>query len=418
MTGAARVLGRPILYTGRFGSNRYADGPMNLLDAAVLLMLGVGAVLGARAGLLGPVLGLAGAILGFLAAVVATTALRDQLATIDQPARAIVTFVVLAAFVVIGEGIGSALGAALGRGVRRAGLRPFDAAGGAIVGAAHVVLVVWLLGGMVAAGLAPPVGAATRDSVALRLVEERLPPPSVVAGQLLALLDTTGLPPLFAGLEPVPAARIDLPADAEVRELAESAIASTARVSSAGCGAGVSVGSGFFVAPSHVVTNAHVVAGGTETSITLGDATYAATVVAFDPDADLALLHVPDASAPALTLQPEPPERGTVGVAVGFPGGGPLTAEPAAVTATFEIAGPNIYGQGVSQHSVVEMRTAIHRGNSGGPLVVAPGVVGGVVFGGARTAPDVGYAIGPDQALARIGSAIGSSTAVATGACL
>ena len=64
------------------------------------------------------------------------------------------------------------------------------------------------------------------------------------------------------------------------------------------------------------------------------------------------------------------------------------------------------------------MTAQIRRGNSGGPLVIAPGVVGGVVFGASRAAPDVGYAIGSDQALELLGPAIGSATAVDTGACL
>ena len=68
--------------------------------------------------------------------------------------------------------------------------------------------------------------------------------------------------------------------------------------------------------------------------------------------------------------------------------------------------------------SVVEVTAEIRRGNSGGPLVVAPGVVGGVVFGASRSEPDVGYAIGADQALERIGGSIGSTVPVDTGACL
>jgi S1-C subfamily serine protease len=67
---------------------------------------------------------------------------------------------------------------------------------------------------------------------------------------------------------------------------------------------------------------------------------------------------------------------------------------------------------------VVEMRAAIQRGNSGGPLMVAPGAVGGVVFGASRIAPTVGYAIGSDEAVERIGPSIGSTAAVDTGACL
>src|SRR5690606_13380901 len=159
----------------------------------------------------------------------------------------------LGAFVLTGEATGAAIGATLSRGIRFGPLRPIDALGGAVVGVAHVVVLVWLLGGMLAMGMAPSIGPTARDSIAIRLATDRLPAPSTVAGRLLALLDTTDLPPLFAGLEPPPAAPVDLPPDAETQALAETARASTTRVTSSGCGATISVGSGFFVSPDHAV---------------------------------------------------------------------------------------------------------------------------------------------------------------------
>ena len=287
-----------------------------------------------------------------------------------------------------------------------------------MVGAAHVLLLVWLVGGMLATGMAPGLTTIARESVGIRVVTGVLPPPMTVAGRLVALIDTTDLPPLFAGFEPAPAPPVDLPADADARALAASALASTARVASAGCGAGLSVGSGFFVSATHAVTNAHVIAGSSDTTVTVGGAAHTAIVVAFDPDADLALLHVPGVQARPLQLSASLPPRGTTGVALGYPGGAELTVTPAAVTAIYDIGGPNIYGEGASQRSLVEMRANIQRGNSGGPLVTAPGVAAGVIFGASRTSPEVGYAIGADQALERLGPSIGSTSAVDTGACL
>ncbi|HVM25127.1 MAG TPA: MarP family serine protease [Candidatus Limnocylindrales bacterium] len=391
---------------------------MNPLDIIVLVLLMLGVLSGARAGFLGPVLGLGGAVGGFLLAVVLATVLRDALGQIEQPLRAIVTLMGLGAFVLGGEAIGAGIGATWSHNMRRSALRPFDALGGAVVGAAHVVLLVWLLAGVLAAGMAPGIAALARDSIAVRLVEDRLPPPLTVAGRVLALLDTTDLPPLFGGLEPLPAEPVDLPADAEARALAESGLASTARIAATGCGPGISVGSGFFVSSTHAVTNAHVVAGSSSTTVTLGGAVHEAIVVAYDPAADLALLHVPGAQAPALRLAPQVPGRGSTGVALGYPGGGDLTVTAAAVTAAHDITGPNIYGDGAHSRSVVELRAAIRQGNSGGPLVVEPGIVGGVIFGGSRLSPEVGYAIGSDEAAARLGPSIGSTQAVATGACL
>lgn len=391
---------------------------MNLLDALVILLLLLSVVAGARAGFLGPVLGLLGAVGGFAFALFLSSVLREPLAQIEQPLRALVTLLGIGAFVLTGEALGAAIGTQMSQGLQRSPLRPLDMLGGAVVGVAHVVLLVWLVGGMLAMGMAPSLGETARESVAIRLATERLPPPMTVAGRLLALLDTTDLPPLFGGLEPMPAEPVDLPADAETRALAESALASTARVTSSGCGAGLSVGSSFFVSATHAVTNAHVVAGSESTTVTLGGATHDALVVAIDGEADLALLHVPGAQAPALRLNPAATTRGTTGVALGYPGGGDLTVTPAGVTASHDITGPDIYGDGAHTRSVVELRSGIRRGNSGGPLVVEPGLVGGVIFGASRINPEVGYAIGSDEAVERLGPFIGATTAVDTGACL
>ena len=391
---------------------------MNPIDVVVVLLLLLGGVAGARAGFLGPVLGLLGGIGGFFLALAVASLLREPLLAIEQPARAFVTFLGLGVFVFAGEAAGATLGAGMSRGIRLGPLRPLDMVGGAVVGLGHVVLIVWLLGGMLTMGLAPSLGPTARESVALRITAERLPTPDSVAGRLLALLDTTDLPPLFAGLEPAPAPPVDLPPDADTQELAQSAIPSTVRVSSAGCGAGLAVGSGFFVSPTHVVTNANVVAGSSTTTVRIDGGDHQAVVVAFDTAADLALLHVPGASAHALQLSSQAPSRGTVAAVLGYPGGGDLTVSAAAVTATYQLPGPDIYGEGRHARTVVEIRGQIRRGNSGGPLMVAPGVVGAIIFGASRTSSDVGYAIGADEAVERIGPSIGFTGPVDTGRCL
>lgn len=391
---------------------------MNLFDAIVILLLLFAALAGARAGFFGPVLGLAGAVGGFAFALFLASVLREPLAQVEQPMRALVTVLGLGAFVLTGEALGAAIGTQMSAGLRQSLLRPIDALGGAVVGAAHLVLLVWLVAGMLALGMAPSLGLVARESVAVQIATERLPATMSVAGRLLALIDTTDLPPLFGGLEPPPAAPVDLPPDAEAQALARSALASTARITSSGCGAGLAVGSGFFVAATHAVTNAHVVAGSNGTTVTLGGATFDAVVVALDDEADLALLHVPGANASPLRLAATTPTRGTTGVALGYPGGGELKVTSAGVTASHDISGPDIYGQGAYSRSIVELRSAIRRGNSGGPLVIEPGLVGGVIFGASRIDPEVGYAIGADEAVQRLGPFIGSTAAVDTGNCL
>jgi uncharacterized membrane protein required for colicin V production len=290
---------------------------MNAFDLLIVVLLAVGAFAGWRAGFLGPVLALVGGILGFVAALVLATLLSEQLADIEQPTRALVTMLGLGMLVLAGEATGAALGATVSKGLRTTWFRPLDALGGALVGVAHVVLLVWLLGGLVAAGLSPTLAPMARDSALLGAVFQRLPPPATVAGRMLSLLSATDLPLLFAGLEPPPAAPLDLPGDREARALAESGAASTARVTGSGCGAWQQVGSGFFITPTHVVTNAHVVAGTDATSVTLSGSTFETVVVHFDPNTDVAVLYAAGADAPLLELARDTPRRGTAAVALG-----------------------------------------------------------------------------------------------------
>ena len=44
--------------------------------------------------------------------------------------------------------------------------------------------------------------------------------------------------------------------------------------------------------------------------------------------------------------------------------------------------------------------------------------MGGIVFGTSRVDPNVGYAIGSDEAIDSMGPALGSTIGVDTGACL
>ena len=135
---------------------------MNLFDALVIGLLVLAALAGARAGFFGPVLGLAGAILGFALALVVASVFREPLATIEQPTRALATLIGLGAFVLIGEALGATIGSQMSHGLRGTLLKPFDAIGGAVVGAAHVILFVWIVGGMLALGLAPALSASHR----------------------------------------------------------------------------------------------------------------------------------------------------------------------------------------------------------------------------------------------------------------
>ncbi len=390
---------------------------MNLLDLAAFAVLAVAVALGAWAGLFPQLLGLVGAAAGFGVALLAADALHGSLAQLDQPARALVASGGLVALTLLGEAAGSALGGRARAAMREHLLSAIDFAGGALVGLGQGILGLWLVGGLIIAGALPGLERSASGSVVLQAINRVMPAPASVAAQVVGLLAPTEFPQLFAGIEPSPAPPLDLPASDAVRALATSADTSTVQVRVLGCGR-EQLGTGFFVTSHVVVTNAHVVAGGDTMSVALGGRSYTARLTLFDPRQDVALLDVPGASAPALRLADSAPQRGTEAAALGHPGGGPLTVIPAVVTAQFSAAGPDIYSRESVTRSIIELRAGVRRGDSGGPLLTAPGVVGGIVFGASRIDPGVGYAISAASVAAEIRDGTGSTAAADSGACI
>jgi S1-C subfamily serine protease len=183
------------------------------------------------------------------------------------------------------------------------------------------------------------------------------------------------------------------------------------------CGA-LSTGTGFAVATDYVVTNAHVVAGGTTVRVSLAGSPFDANVVLFDPDLDVAVLWVPRLPAPALRLAATEPQRGDAGAAIGFPGGDVMVVVPAAVAGRYQATGRDIYDEHPVTREILELRAAIDRGDSGGPFVLADGTVGGIVFAEARTDPDVGYALSAPSVAIRVQPGIGRTGEVAVGDCI
>ncbi len=154
----------------------------------------------------------------------------------------------------------------------------------------------------------------------------------------------------------------------------------TVRVASLG---GTSEGSGFIVsADGYVITNDHVVAGGTgKASVVFNDgSTAAASVVGQDPESDIAVIKV----ASATNLRPV--EFGdSDALAVGDPVlaiGSPLSLANtvtagivSALDRTMQAGDP---GGPTRYYAAIQTDAAVNHGNSGGPLVDSAGRVIGV----------------------------------------
>jgi S1-C subfamily serine protease len=390
---------------------------VNLFDVGAVILLVVAVILGYRSGAVPQVGGLAGAILGGALAILALTPAEGLIGGLGPGLRAAAVLLWLLLAVGIGEAIGSRIGRYVAYRLGTGLLGGVDRLAGGFLGAAQAILVVWLAGGLLAAGPVPRAAAEAQKSTTLRALSVVLPAPTEIAVELGRLLDASGLPKVFVGLEPIPAPPVDRPDDPRARAIAAAAEASTVKVTAQTCGL-LSTGTGFAVATDYVVTNAHVVAGGRTVRVSLAGSPFDAAVVLFDPDLDVALLWVPRLPAPALRFAATEPQRGDTGAALGFPGGGGMVIVPAAVADRHEAHGRDIYDEHRVTRQILELRAAIDRGDSGGPFVLADGTVGGIVFAEARTDEDVGYALSAPSVAVRIQPGVGRTSEVALGDCI
>jgi S1-C subfamily serine protease len=152
------------------------------------------------------------------------------------------------------------------------------------------------------------------------------------------------------------------------------------RVLGTACGLGVE-GSGWVAAPGLVVTNAHVVAGESDTTVQVGGSppNLSTELLDFDPHDDIAVLRVSGLHEPALRIAPGAPSGAPVAI-LGYPLDGPFRARPGRVGQTQEVRTEDAYGNGPVVRSITPMRGVVRPGNSGGPLVGATGEVLGMAF--------------------------------------
>jgi len=390
---------------------------VNPLDAGALALLLLAVLLGWRSGALPQVAGLGGAVLGAAAGLAAVPWLLPYLADLPAAVRAGAVILVLLGAVGIGEALGTRLGRASSRLLGAGLLGAMDRVAGAAVGAGQAVLIIWLAGGILAAGAIPRVGQLAQTSKAIRAVAVFLPPPTEIVLELGKALDETGLPDVFLGLERLPALPVELPDDPLAQEIGRRAAVSVPRVQAEAC-AVRSTGTGFVVATGYVVTNAHVVAGSRRIVVDIATDRRTAVAVLFDPELDIALLRVEGLVAPSLVFATAEPSRGALGATIGYPGGGSAVVEPAAVTATFEADGLDISGTEQVTRRIIELRARVEPGDSGGPLLLVDGTVGGVVFAESRSDETVGYALSPTEVAVAVGPSVGRTRAVDTGPCL
>jgi S1-C subfamily serine protease len=287
--------------------------------------------------------------------------------------------------------------------IRRRLLHKVDGAGGAALIAAVALGLAWVFGAVALhAPATEKLRADVQDSLILRSLNEVMPP----SGPVLNALDRVDPAPAVAG----PAAPLAPPSEAIVSDPdVLRAGDSVVRVLSTACGLGIE-GSGWAVAPGLVVTNAHVIAGTDDTTVTTQHGVELdATAVYYDPREDLALLRV-GADIPTLPITSQR-RVGADAAVLGYPENGPYALTAARVGDTQATISQDSYGHGPIDRTITALGGRVRSGNSGGPLVDDQGRVIGVVFAATTRGPAGGFAIPAEdveEALRQTSDAVGT----------
>lgn len=356
--------------------------------------------------------------LGLLGGLVLGAVLAPHFARLahDQFLQSVIALGSFFALAGIGDAIGWIVGSRFWRIARASKLGVVDAAGGSLLGVVAVLLAAWFVGFNLSSGPFPSVAREIRGSAIIRGVNNVLPNPPYVLGEIKKFLNRFGFPEVFAGIPPAPAGPVHEPSGPQARRAFEHLARSTARVEGDACGR-IQEGSSFVVAPNYVVTNAHVVSGMDSPKVQFRGTTEGATTVLFDPRIDVAVLRVDTTPGPVLHLDTGEVGRGAKGAVAGYPGGGGLDGQPAAVRRLLHAVGKDIYGRSTVTRDVYELQSVVRPGNSGGPFGLVNGEVAGLVFAASTTDPNVGYAITSTEILPDIHRGVGRTKAVSTDGC-
>jgi S1-C subfamily serine protease len=310
---------------------------------------------------------------------------------------------------------GEYLGMALKHKVLLHRLNSLDNLLGSALSVMSLLLSIWLSAAILNSLPVPSIQSAVRSSLIISKLSSDLPSAPKVIGDLGKLIDPNGFPQVFIGSEPNPSA-VPLPNLGALQAAVNKDKASVVKVEGQGCG-GIVEGSGFVVGSDLVATDAHVVAGIRQPYVEDAGGIHSVSVIWFDPNLDLAVLRVANLTGHSLNLLSGSVSSGTPGAVLGYPGGGPFQADPAAVAQEFTALGRNIYGSSNTSRSVYELKADVIPGNSGGPLVDVNGTVIGVVFAQSTAYNHVGYALTTDQVISEINQAQAQDHIVGTGTC-
>ncbi|MFD6950482.1 serine protease [Nocardiopsis sp. TSRI0078] len=391
-----------------------------MLDVILVVLLLLFAVTGYRQGFIVGVFSFAGFIGGGVLAALAAPGLIQEW-VVDPGRQALLAIAVVFLSAALGQFLCSYVGTLVRNRVTWDSARVLDAMGGAVVSGVSVLLVAWFIGSTVANSALPFVAGQVRDSRILQSVDTLMPEAAHNGfSTFRRVVDQSAFPQVFSGLGTGELAEVE-PPDPDVLTTPELIESSRSVVKVLGtapsCQRRVE-GTGFVYSEGRIVTNAHVVAGVTDDLRVVTREGYQldATLVLFDPQQDLAVLHVPDVELEPLEFTHEAP-RGGDAVVAGFPRNSGFTAVPARVRARQTAQGPDFYHSQQVSREIYQVRAVVRPGNSGGPLLAPDGTVYGVVFAAATNEPETGYVLTADEISGNVRKGLEATEEVSSQTC-
>lgn len=359
---------------------------MNWVDVLIVAIVIVAAIRGWFQGALRQILGWIGLIAGFYLGIAIAPTLSTKIT--HGSWRPVVALLIVLVAAYAGHFLGHVFGASIRRTAMMVKLGVIDSGAGVVVGVAGALITIWLVAALLVATSWTTAANGIQGSRIIGDLDKALPTIPSAEARVQTLLRNADFPSVWASIvsPTIPASKSAPKLGANT--LSPRSPSQIVKVLAMGC-PDTHQGTGFFIAPHLVVTNAHVVAGATSVTVAGVDA----HVALFDPVNDVAVLRVSAlTNAAPMTFQSTAPTSGAHAEVIGFPLDGQRTVSPSVINGEITAESRDIYDKATFARTVLVVFSNIEPGNSGSPVLVH-GDVTGVVFSKSLSQDETAYAI-------------------------